>query len=456
MSDRLMIFSCDSHVGGPPQVYRDYIDPSYRDALDDLSAENDLWSGQTYWHGFERGQSLDHYGVFDAKRLLQEMDADGVAGQLLLNGHGLATTPFFSISNDVYAPELRAAGAKAFHRWLLDFATEGDGRLAPVADPGPCLDLDETVQELQWAAEAGFVGVFMPGTVHDSALPELHDPYFDPFWAACQEFGLALVIHAAFGSQQGRILDMLRQKSRMKEALVAKNPEFASMDVSSLTAHEMLELGGGAPETMTARFGATALHSGRRALAHLMAGGVFDRFPALKVVLIELRADWLPATLTHLDAHVAHVSPGLQLKPSEYFQRNCWIAPSSPRPTEVAMRHEIGMDKFLFATDYPHPEGTWPDTFQWLRAIFRDVPEAELRLILGENAVGCLGLDHAKLRAAAERVGPRPAEISDDRSEVDPSLIDAFNRRSGFAKPAERVDPAEVQGWVGDRPVAVG
>lgn len=456
MSDRLMIFSCDSHVGGPPQVYRDYIDPRYRDALDALSAENDLWSGQTYWAGFQRGESLDRYGVFDARRLLEEMDADGVAGQLLLNGHGLATTPFFSISNDVYPPELRAAGGKAFHRWLLDFAAEGDGRLAPVADPGPCLDLEAAVQELKWVAEAGFVGVFMPGTVHDPALPELYDSYFDPFWAACEEFDLALVIHAAFGSQQGRILDMLRQKSRMKEELILKNPEFASLDVSSLTSGELLELGGGAPDTMTARFGATALHTGRRALAHLMVGGVFDRFPALKVVLIELRGDWLPATLAHLDARVGSVSPWLELKPSEYFQRNCWIAPSSPRPSEVALRHGIGIDKFLFATDYPHPEGTWPDTFQWLRATFRDVPEDELRLMLGENAVGCLGLDPAKLRAAADRIGPRPAEIYDDRSEVDPSLIDSFNHRSGYGKPTEQVDLAEIESWIEGSTMAVG
>lgn len=450
MSERLMIFSCDSHVGGPPQFYRDYIDPRYRDALDALAPENDLWSGQTKWHGFERGQSVDRYGPFCAPQLLKEMDADGVAGQLLLNGHGLATTPFFSISNDVYSPELRSAGAKAFHRWLLDFAAEGDGRLAPVADPGPCLDLDDTVRELQWVAEAGFVGVFMPGTVHDPELPQLYDTYFDPFWAACEEFGLAIVVHAAFGSQQGRILDMLRQKSRMKEELVAKNPEFASLDVSSLTANELLELGGGVPDTMTARFGATALHSGRRALAHLMVGGVFDRFPALKVLLIELRGDWLPPTLAHLDAHVAGMSVSLELKPSEYFVRNCWIAPSSPRPTEVAMRHDIGIDKFLFATDYPHPEGTWPDTLHWLRAAFGDVPEDELRLILGENAVGCLGLDATKLRAAAQRIGPSPLEISEGRSKVDRSFIDAFNRRAGFENPAEQVNLVEIEGWVED------
>jgi predicted TIM-barrel fold metal-dependent hydrolase len=462
MSDRLMIFSCDGHVGGPPEAYKDYIDPGYRKALEELSAENEEWSSHTVRGESFKREEGEGYGTFDAKRLLEEMDAEGVSGQLLLNGHSLATTPFFSIANDVYPPELRAAGAKAFHRWLVDYAAEGDGRLAPVADPGPCLDLDAAVEELNGVADAGFVGVFMPGHVQDPALPELYDRYFDPFWAACEERSLALIIHAAFGSQQGRILeavrkmdrmrDDLRTNERLRQELAAKNPEFASLDVSSLTAHELLELGGGAPDAMTARFGATALHAGRRAFAHLMLGGAFDRFPKLKLLLIELRADWLPATLAHLDALVPTAAPWLKLKPSEYFQRNCWIAPSSPRPSEVAMRHEIGIDKFLFATDYPHPEGTWPNTFEWMRAVFRDVPDTELRQILGENASQCLALNRTSLLAAADRIGPKAVDIRDTRREVDRSLIDAFHRRSGFRNSAEQVDRTEVERWVDERP----
>ena len=67
------------------------------------------------------------------------------------------------------------------------------------------------------------------------------------------------------------------------------------------------------------RFGPSALHAARRALSQLILGGVFERFPGLKVVLVELRADWIPATLAHLDARVAESSLGLPLKPSEYF-----------------------------------------------------------------------------------------------------------------------------------------
>ena len=196
------------------------------------------------------------------------------------------------------------------------------------------------------------------------------------------------------------------------------------------------------------RFGASALYAARRALSQLILGGVFERFPKLKVVLVELRADWVPATLAHLDARVSESSLGLPLKPSEYFARNGWVAPSSPRPAEVAMRHEIGIDKFIFATDYPHPEGTWPDTSEWLRAAFRDVPEDELRLLLGENAVACLGIDPSPLYDVARRLGPRAADIVDSQAEVDPDLIENFNKRSGFTKPREDVDRATIDGWL--------
>ena len=307
MDERLMVFSFDGHVGGPPDCYVDYIEPRYRADLEALRAENDEWAGYCKFYGFERGE---RYGVFDAGRLLEEMDADGIAGQILLNGHGMATTPFFSVANDPYPPELRAAGAKAFHRWLAEFAAVGHGRLIPIADPGPCLDMDAAVVELRWIRDAGFRGVYLPGAVHDPSLPPHHDRSFDPFWAACEELGLVLVLHAAFGAEQGRVLGMLRRKQALKDELVARNPEFASLDLSTLTAGELLELGGGVPENSMQRFGPSAHLAARRALTQLILGGVFDRHPASRVVLVELRADWLPATLAHLDARVADARPG--------------------------------------------------------------------------------------------------------------------------------------------------
>ena len=76
------------------------------------------------------------------------------------------------------------------------------------------------------------------------------------------------------------------------------------------------------------------------------------------------------------------------------------------------MRHEIGVETISFGRDYPHPEGTWPHTREWLRDAFAGVPEDELRLMLGENAIRFFGLDRDRLAEIAKRIGPTVEEIT--------------------------------------------
>ncbi len=104
---------------------------------------------------------------------------------------------------------------------------------------------------------------------------------------------------------------------------------------------------------------------------------------------------------------------------------------------EVEMRHEIGVETITFGRDYPHPEGTWPHTRQWLQDAFRGVPEDELRLMLGENAIRFFGLDRARLREYAERIGLRVSDVLGDHT-VAPEVLDSFALRGGYLKPAER------------------
>jgi hypothetical protein len=79
-------------------------------------------------------------------------------------------------------------------------------------------------------------------------------------------------------------------------------------------------------------------------------------------------------------------------------------------------------------------EGTWPNTADWLRFTFAGVAEHEARLVLGENAIAMYGLDSAKLQVVADRVGPAVDDILRDNAEIDPRLIDHFDKRSGFLK----------------------
>jgi len=78
----------------------------------------------------------------------------------------------------------------------------------------------------------------------------------------------------------------------------------------------------------------------------------------------------------------------------------------------------LGIDKFLWGSDYPHDEGTFPHTTLALRQVFHDWPEADLRKILAENAAGLYGFDLAKLAEPASRLGPAVSEIARPLTEL--------------------------------------
>jgi hypothetical protein len=95
------------------------------------------------------------------------------------------------------------------------------------------------------------------------------------------------------------------------------------------------------------------------------------------------------------------------MKPSEYFARNWWVGASTPTPSEVARRERIGITSMMWGNDFPHPEGTWPHTREWLAIRSYDVPEDECRRIVAQNALECCaGFDAKKLQPIADRIGP--------------------------------------------------
>jgi len=171
----------------------------------------------------------------------------------------------------------------------------------------------------------------------------------------------------------------------------------------------------------------------------LMLGGVFDRHPDLKLIMSEVRVDWIPATLRHLDSlyDEHHADLPAEQRPSDYWRSNCLAGASFVHKAEVEMRHELGVDTVSFGRDYPHPEGTWPNTKDWLRDAFAGVPDDEVRLILGENAIRFLGLDRAPLAEIAAHIGPPIDDITGPAPAIDPELIANFDIRGGYLRPAE-------------------
>ena len=440
--DRWTVVSADGHFGCAAEGYRPYIEAEYRDRVDDLADEERISAGgfgafranHVQPGVYEIGQEAVELGDNVARRL-EVLDEEGIAAEILNVGSDHAP-PFFHVFNRPYSADVRAAGVRGYHRWVADVISEANGRLLPVAYAGEISEMDDALAELRWVKDHGFVSVFAPGYVADPNRPPLFDRSYDPLWAACTDLDLVLNLHAGAGITQG---DVFQVFSMMVDGFKVDTDGF---DLKSMDAGMKKD----APAKDTSAMDANtkgspfALDMGpRQTLWRLMLGGVFDRFPSLRFVLTEVRADWIPATLAYLDERFAKEAPHLKLKPSEYFARNCAVTPSTPHRTEVEMRDEIGIDQFMFGADIPHVEGTWPHTHQFLRDAFVGVPEADARKILGENAIRFFNLDRSHLDDIASRIGPTADEVIGG-GEVDERVVASLNARAGYLKPVEQID----------------
>ncbi|HEY4331253.1 MAG TPA: amidohydrolase family protein [Ilumatobacteraceae bacterium] len=444
--DPLLIISSDSHITPPPDAVHDYLETAYQPWFADYTDENDAWLRMLEFLKFppevldviDPDQAIRTGGDlgWDVSRRLMEMDREGVAGELLLASTHAAATPFFGYANRAYPPDVRHAGTRAYHRWLADFMTEANGRMFAVALSGPCLDMRQSVDDLRWAAAHGFRSISVPGAVYDERHPPLTDSYFEPYWRACAELDMVLSVHASHGRVQGTFMPFIERIKR--------------------------ELGDGATPQQVQH----ALGSGdhpdspfapnivpQQVLWQLMAGGVFDRYPSLQIAFTEVRCDWVPETLAVLDELFRGGGTPLRKAPSEYWDTNCMAGVSSIKQSEVRLRHEIGVSRMMFGRDYPHAEGTWPNTYDWLRHAFAGVAEDEVRLILGENAIRCYGLDRDHFARIAADVGPLPADVLGSHA-VRPELVAHFGKRAGYAKSMEDIDADALRQWCATSPKA--
>jgi len=449
MEDPLVIISADGHAAAPLETYRPYLESKYHSALDALLLEADEYHERIAGPAHPTMEAMKVFdlrgamssggeaGDHDLNIRLREMDAEGVSADIVHSGTQGAPPLWYGTANHEYPGELQLAGVKAYHRWLADFMAEANGRMFGVAEPGPTMDMDDSVRQLEWLADHGFVSVGVPGQTFNAALPPLWDSYFEPFWSACEDLGLVLSVHAGWGTDQGFVYKFF---DLMAQQLGDMGGELDREQIEGIGTMMATELA----ESPASPFRLTG--GPQQAMWQLMLGGIFDRHPTLRFVLTEVRATWLPETIATLDRLATETPNSMMLRPSEYFERHCAVAPSSTHRSEVELRHEIGVHKMMFGTDYPHHEGTWPNTRAWITAAFEGVPEQEARLILGENAISFYGLDRSKLVAIAERVGPEPGEVLLSQSKVEPSLVEHFHKRSGFSRPADPVDVGAISG----------
>ena len=441
MEDRLIVVSSDSHAGMPKELWTHYLDPEFHDLIPSLHDDNAIYPVATALLG-ARKESLapleEHreihrtgwHGLHDAVLRLADMDREGVAAEFIFHGDSRLGDLFHNSTNRKYPLEAWEAGARAWNRWAADnfgFATD---RFLLTAAVGPCVDIDAAVAEVHWIADHHFAATYGPHYMTHPDMPPLFDEYWEPYWTACEERGIAVVVHAGFGTQQGVVFGVI------EDIYNAAAQSAGTTDFETMLQHA------GAVHEESANFFTKWVNrnvESRRPLWQLTLGGVFDRHPELRLMLTEIRLDWIPATLQFLDRfydeHRADIPA--QRKPSEYWHSNCLAGASFIHKVEVEMRHELGIETILFGRDYPHFESTWPHTRQWLQDAFQGVPEDEVRLMLGENAIRFADLDRDRLVEIARRIGPTIEEINAPDPRIPAELIENFETRGGYLKPAE-------------------
>ena len=330
-------------------------------------------------------------GVYDLDVRLAQMDREGIAAELIYHGDARVGDLAHNVTNSVWPFEIWAAGVRAYNRWVQDTFGAAPDRLLLIGAIGSCTDMDATIAELGWLADQGFTGTFAPGFLTHPDMPPLFDPYWEPLWAECEARGLAIVVHAGFGFEQGFLYEQL---DRVNQEVKPANGSETDL---------VMRL---ASEVFTQEFFSDI--KARRPMWQMMYGGVFDRYPDLRLVMTEIRLDWIPAILGHLDAlfeptpgrHPGEAPPERVLArklPGRRVVRAQGRGGDAPRDRRP--HHPL-------RSRLPPSRGHLAEHLDWLRDAFAGVPENELRAMLGENAITFFGLDRAPLAAIAGRIGP--------------------------------------------------
>ena len=441
--DRAIVVSADGHASMPERLWAEYLERDYHDYLPQLIGENKV-SNDVLWlfHNMRITEDscavFDHEGLYADERWrgledvdirIEEMDREGVAAELVYFGDFRTQDLFFNVMNGRYPLDVIDAGVRAYDRWAVDTFGSATDRLLLSGGVGTTSDVPATIAELEWIAERGFVGTYAPGFVAYPHLPPLYDEFWEPIWAAYADLGLTLIVHGGYGFAPGTAHDAIANSySRVKSA------GGSDTDLIADLAQGLFNDEGFFRDLRC-----------RRAMWQMMLGGVFDRHPTLKLMMTEVRADWIPATLRQLDARYAEHRADVpaKLTPSEYWQRNCMAGLSFMHKGEVDMRHEIGVDTIDFGRDYPHTESTWPNTNDYWKIIFAGTDKEDVRKILGENAIRFFDLDRDHLASIASRIGPDLDAITDPDAVVDPALVKHLDDRTGVLKPSEGQDVQE-------------
>ena len=367
------VIDADGHVWEPEEAWEQHLDPAFLDrrpriVLDDRQTSRYLiedrlipaGTGRAAWapEGF-REASLHRPGGVDPTARLVDMDVDGIDVAVL---YGTLALGLWSIRD----LDLQVACCRAFNDWLARYCATDPARLrAAVALPFG--SIDAAVEEADRAVtELGAVVLTIPGSVLGR---NLDDAALFPLYEAAERLDVPLGIHAG---GTGLAIDRFVDQYAMAHACAFP------MDIM---------------------LGATAL----------LCGGVLERFPHLRVALLEAGCGWFPAFLERLDEHFEKrpgEMPNLTRPPSTFVEEGRVVISCEPEEHGIRYAAErLGAGAVIYASDYPHWDAEFPGSVAAIRDR-EDLDAVTRRAILGDNARRLLGARFERVSVPVER-GPR-------------------------------------------------
>jgi len=373
------IIDADGHILEPPDTWEKYIDPKFRDRAIRVRKSDDgeeyleisgrrskFFNIKTFTLLGGMGRNTDEimadmkeknyveaapFGSMVPKERVALLDREGLRASILYPSIGLTW------ECETEDPELSLAYAKAYNRWIVDFCCDYKGRLIPIAHIS-LADGQEAAKELERSVKEGCRGAFVaPFTLTMKAHAH---PDHDPFWAKAQELGVPVGIHPMAEHPAKRVYQRFKD---MKWADWYHNV-----------------LGGQGPQ---------------QAFFVLFQYGLFDRFPELKVVVLESGAGWIGAALDRMDTTYETTlgrSVLLKEKPSFYFKRQCWISGDPDEKALACIVEHVGNDRFFWATDFPHFDH--PGNYlEALNNLVSPLSETARKNLLGDSVAKVYGLN---------------------------------------------------------------
>ena len=372
------IISVDDHLVEPPDVFASRVPARFaglapRVEVADDGTEAWLFDGHRHpqiglntvvgrpkheW-SMEPANFADmRQGCWDPEARLVDMDTDGVWASVHYPSliAGFAGTTFARCSD----PELGLACARAWNDWHIEeWVGPRTDRFIPLQVPW-LADPQVAADEVRANAARGFRAVSFLENPVDMGLPSMHTDHWDPFLAACEETGTVVCLHCASSGWSA-----------------SRSP--------------------GAPlELLTTLFPVNALVT----CADWLWSGVPVRFPDLRICLAESGIDWVPMLRNRIAYVMDHSASGQggwpdpQRHPNEVLRSSFWFGVID-LTSSLVLRDEIGVDRIVIESDYPHADSTWPDTSARAAKALADLPADEAERICWRNAADLFSLDAA-------------------------------------------------------------